>query len=136
MTDDQQLKALENDWMSAWQRKDKVALESILAPDYCFTLSTDPTRSYTREEWLTQALGGYSCRSFAFDAVSVRILEPYAIVTSRYHQEASVGGVDRSHDFFLVDMWRRTGQNWQVVARHSAWPEPVSHSTQQFGRST
>ena len=65
MTDDQQLKALENDWMSARQRKDKVALESILAPDYCFTLSTDPTRSHTQEEWLTQALGGYSCRSFA-----------------------------------------------------------------------
>lgn len=52
MTDDQQLKAPENDWMSAWRRKDKVALESILAPDYCFMVSTDPTRSYTREEWL------------------------------------------------------------------------------------
>ena len=126
MTDEEQLKSLEHEWMSAWQRQDRTALEAILAPDYEFVLSATPTRPYTRAEWLARALSGYSCSSFTFHSIGVRVLEPYAVVTSRYSQVASVDGADRSHEFFLVDVWRRTAHRWEVVARHSAWPEPES----------
>ena len=133
MTDEEQLGQLEHDWMAAWQRQDRAALEALLAPDYTFTLSTNPSRTYSREEWLGQAMGGYRCRSFMFEQLSVRVLEPYAVVASRYRQEATVKGVDRSHEFFFVDVWRRAGTTWRVVARHSGWPEPASEETRRLG---
>ena len=136
MLDEQRLKELEHNWMAAWQRQDRDALEALLAPDYTFTLSTDPTRTYSREEWVNLAIGDYRCKSFSFEQIAVRIIEPYALVTSRFHQVAAVHGADRNHEFFLVDVWRRNGDTWQVVARHSAWPEPASDETRRLAEGS
>ena len=43
--------------------------------------------------------------------------------------EASVGGVDRSTTFFIVDLWRRAPAGWRVVARYSSRPEEASASS-------
>ncbi|HKQ04858.1 MAG TPA: nuclear transport factor 2 family protein [Blastocatellia bacterium] len=132
MTDAEQLTQLEQHWMEAWRTKDHQTLESILAPDYTFTLSTHPQRAYSRQEWL-DLVSEYDCEWFHFEQVAVRLLEPYAVVSSRFRQRAVVRGQERSGEFFLVDVWRRVEGGWQVAARYSAWPEPMSASVEQLG---
>lgn len=127
---EQTLSTLQHQWMEAWRQQDAAKLEAILADDFVFTLSTDPTKPYSRADWLRIALGGYTCESFAYEKMAVRLLEPYAVVSSHYIQKASIGGTDRSGRLFLTDIWRRDGETWKVVARYSAWPEPTSASTQ------
>ena len=34
-------------------------------------------------------------------------------------QEASLGDRDRSGDFYVVDTWRNSGNDWQIIARYS-----------------
>src|SRR5262245_32411405 len=133
MSDEHDLMQLEQEWMEAWKRRDMAVLERLLAPDYEFVLSTNPQRVFTRAEWLGR-VNGYTCESFAFTAISARILEPYAVVRSKFKQKATVDGEDRSYEFFLVDLWRRTARTWQVVARHSAWPEPSDTSGARLGQ--
>jgi len=35
-------------------------------------------------------------------------------------------GTERSGDFFIVDLWRKTGNSWQLAARFSSPAEPKS----------
>lgn len=115
--------------MAAWRDQDRATLERILAPDFSLVLSSDPSQPFLREAWLALAFEGYFCASFNYDSMAVQIIEPFAIVASRYRQEASVRGVDRSGQFFLTDVWRRVGSSWQVVTRYSSYPEPSGPST-------
>jgi hypothetical protein len=34
-------------------------------------------------------------------------------------QKATFRGRDRSGDFYVVDIWRKTAGNWQIIARYS-----------------
>jgi len=131
MTPDEQLiRDLQQLWMEAWRQQDATTLEKILADDFVFTLSTDPTKPYSRADWLRNALGPYTCETFDYKNMAVRLLDTYAVVCSHFHQKASVGGTDRSGRFLLTDIWRRDGDTWKVIARYSSFPEPVSASTQ------
>ena len=58
-TDDQLIRDLQQRWMEAWQQQDAPTLEKILADDFVFTLSTDPTKPVSRADWLRMALGPY-----------------------------------------------------------------------------
>jgi hypothetical protein len=58
----------------------------------------------------------------------VRVFGDIAVIASVATQVASVHGVDRSGRFFLTDVWRRVGDTWQVIERHSSHPEPHSQS--------
>jgi hypothetical protein len=126
--DSQTLTELQHRWMEAWRRRDRDTLELILAHDFALTVSTDPAKPIARADWLRLALGPYRCDSFTYQSMTVRVLGSLAIVASRYRQQASVGDADRSGEFFLTDVWRRTEASWQVVARYSSFPEPPGAS--------
>lgn len=131
MTADEQLiRDLQQRWMKAWQQQDAAALEHILADDFVFTLSTDPTKPFRRSEWMQMALGSYTCETFTYENMAVRLLDHYAVVCSHLRQRASIGDIDRSGRFLLTDIWRRDGDMWKVIARYSSYPEPTSPSTQ------
>ncbi len=128
--DEQTIRDLQQRWMEAWQKNDLTTLEIILAPEFLLTLSTDPTKPMNRADWLRLALSDYRCEAFNYEKIAVRIFDGWALVGSRYRQKASVKGVDRSGEFFLTDVWRRSGDNWQVIGRYSSFPEPLSQSTE------
>ena len=128
-TDVRQLQSLSVDWMEAWKTGDSARLEALLAPDFELVVSAAPAKPLSRSEWLRLAVSGYVCRSFRYKQQNVRVLGDYAVVASVFAQEASVKGQDRSGEFFLTDLWRRYNGSWQVVARYSSKPEPVSTSS-------
>jgi hypothetical protein len=121
---------LERDWAEAVIRQDRVALERLLAPDYALIVSAAPERTVPRATWLDQAVGPYRVRAHSTAGLTARpVADGVVVVSLVLALDASVGGVDRSLTFFVVDLWRRADAAWQVVARYSARPEEASASS-------
>ena len=118
-TPQRELVRLSHEWMTAWQQRDEVRLNELLADG--FTLASSLSSDLmSREQWLDYALHYYECKAFSFDRTVVRLYEKTGIVTSWYRQQASVKGQDRSGRFLLTDVWIQSADGqWQVVARHS-----------------
>lgn len=126
--DDELIRELQVTWMQAWIARDFVKLEQVLAHDFSLIVSAKPDQQVTRAKWLALARDSYRGTSFLYDSMVVRIFGDIAVVASVASQTASVNGVDRSGQFFLTDVWRRVGETWQVVARHSSQPEQLGAS--------
>jgi hypothetical protein len=125
-----EFEALEQAWGEALVRQDRAALERFLAPDYTLVVSATPDQPVARDTWLAQAEGPYRIEHFRIERLRARLLADGLVAVSLlFEQRATVGGVDRSGVFFLTDIWRRGGANWEVVARYSAHPEPASASS-------
>ena len=120
---------LETRWMAAWRQRDGTTLETLLAADFVLIVSAEPETRFDRAAWLSQALGPYVCRSLEFRGAQVQEIAGLAVFSAIARQDASVGGVDRSGEFFVTDIWQRQGDGWQVAARYSSHPEPPGSSS-------
>ena len=111
---------LELHWATAIQRQDKEQLDKVfLAPDYALRISDDASRQISRADWLA-TIPIYNTRSFSIRDLEVRSFGDVAVVSHVFTQQADVNGVDRSGDFFIVDVWIRHGKDWKVSARYSS----------------
>ncbi len=113
---EQELIALEQEWMDAVRRKDIAALEQIVGPDYAYTASGQGR--WSRQRWM-ETVAIYDIHHFEFSEIDVRLYGDVAVVLSSYRQEASVAGERRSGDFLITDVWHQQEDRWQVVARSS-----------------
>jgi ketosteroid isomerase-like protein len=111
--------SLEQGWGEAIQSKDLAALKKFLERDYALRIADDPGRRISRKEWLA-GIAAYNTHSFRIRGLEAREFGGVAVVSQVIHQHADVKGVDRSGDFFIVDIWRRRGKQWKVAARYSA----------------
>ena len=48
-----------------------------------------------------------------------KLTNDLAVVSLLLTQKATFAGRDRSGDFYVVDIWRKTAGNWQIIARYS-----------------
>lgn len=120
---------LGHDWMMALQREDYVALEKFLAPEYALIVSSEPTRVIARKAWLENSRMYKVHEFFQSGLVARRVGE--TVVTSFVHkQKATVGPnkVDRSADFWIVDVWRKVDGAWKVASRYSGKVEEAARS--------
>lgn len=115
-TPEQQLTALEQEWMEAIQRKDVESLERIVGADYTYTASGQGR--WSRQRWM-ETLAVYDIHDFAFVNVDVRAYGEVAVVLVHLRQTATVAGAARSGEFLLTDVWVLRDARWQVVARSS-----------------
>lgn len=113
----QQLITLENAWNDALVKKDRAALERIMADDYSYTESNGSVLNKTQDIAETMS-GDTKWTSAKLDDVKVRVLGDVAIFTARLTLEGAakgyVSGARRITDVFVK---RATG--WQVVAGQS-----------------
>lgn len=136
----EQFAKLEREWMEALVRKDRAALERFLTPEYALHVSDAPEQEIPRAMWLETSMCCYDLAEFTQRAHKVRMIgDDVAVVSFIHRQKASVkprsgapaGAAprDRSGDFYLVDVWRKVGNEWKVSARYSsplgaaAWKE-------------
>lgn len=127
---EQEFARLEREWADAAIRQDRATLERLVAPDFALVVSAAPERTVQRAMWLDQALGPYRVRSAQVSGLAVRqVADGHAAVSFLLSMEASVGGVERSSTFFIVDLWRRAEAGWQAVVRYSSRPEEASASS-------
>ena len=119
-TDEEELIELQNAWMDAWRRQDRVRLDEILAPEFTLT-SARTDRLVDRSEWLS-LLDTVRNESFVYSDFLIDVFGDAAIVHSRLSQVATVGDQRWDATFALTDVWIRRDGRWQVVARHSSTP--------------
>lgn len=113
---DHEFRTLEEAWMRAVQRKDLLALDAMLAPDYVYTASGQGR--WSRQQWL-ETVAVYDLNHFTFLDVETRLYGDVAVVLARYRQEARVAGAVRGGDFLITDVWVNRDGRWQVAARSS-----------------
>ena len=100
--------------------KDTKTMERLVAPEFTQRVSDAPERSVPRSLW-GQPSDLYKAESFEDRHHSARKLSEDLTVLSMLHtQKATFDGRDRSGDFYLVDIWKKKGDRWQLIARYSS----------------
>lgn len=115
--------AKEKEWMQAWIMKDEHVFNILLSDD--FLLSSARGHFMTKKEWISGAMGAYTCESFDWKEIRVRVYGNTAVVNALAKQRAKVGESDWSGRFMLTDVWVLQNNEWKVVARQGTGPLPA-----------
>jgi Domain of unknown function (DUF4440) len=100
--------------------KDTKTLERLVSPEFTQRVSDAPERSLPRALW-GQPSGAYTIESIEGRHHAARKLaEDLAVVSLLLTQQATSAGRDRSGDFYVVDIWKKSGEAWQMIARYSS----------------
>ncbi|HXT25212.1 MAG TPA: nuclear transport factor 2 family protein [Candidatus Eisenbacteria bacterium] len=110
--------------------KDTKTMERLVAPEFTLRLSDAPQRSVPRSLW-GQPSSAYRIESLEERYHAARKLtDDLSVVSLLVTQKATMDGRDRSGDFYLVDIWRKGSDHWQMIARYSC---PIG---KEFDRSS
>jgi hypothetical protein len=100
--------------------KDRKTMERLVRPEFTQRVSDAPERSLPRALW-GQPSGAYKIESIEGRHHAARKLaEDLAVVSRLLIQQATFEGRDRSGDFYVVDIWKKSGDGWQMIARYSS----------------
>lgn len=111
-------------WMTALQDKDFKKLETFLAPEFALYMSDAPSRKVSRDIWLRNSTA-YNMSSFSHKEMQVHQVSADVVVASFIHtqvahpQPPGRPKVDRSGDYYLIDVWKKIDGEWKVSARYS-----------------
>jgi hypothetical protein len=112
-------------WMDNVERgkpgyKDRKTMERLVSSGFTQRVSDAPERSLPRALW-GQPSGAYKIESIEQRHHAARKLaEDLAVVSLLLTQQATFEGRDRSGDFYVVDIWKKSGDGWQMIARYSS----------------
>ncbi len=120
----EQLRQLEQQLGEAAMHMDTKVVERLVGPEYTLRVGDAPEQSVPRAPWMEslrpQGPHPYKLESFNEDFHAARKLtDNLAVVSLLLTQKATFAGRDRSGDFYLVDIWNKNGDTWQIIARYS-----------------
>jgi ketosteroid isomerase-like protein len=98
------------------QKKDQAALKGLLADDFEIWMPNGD--ALATEDWLPAVLSKFNLKSFRISQMSVRDFGDTAIVKFMRSQKADFRGKDESGEYFVVDVWRKAGDSWQLSDRY------------------
>ena len=117
------LRQLEQQFGEASMHGDTQAVDRLMGADFTLRVGDAPERSVPRvlrEDLRPQATRAYKMESFEERHHAARKLtNDLAVVSLLLSQKAMFDRRDRSGDFYVVDIWRTTAGNWQIIARYS-----------------
>jgi hypothetical protein len=110
---------LENQLLQAVQKKDKAAAQAMLSDDLVIEIpDADPLPG---DDWLDSVTAkDYALKSFMIRQMSAVDLGTAAVVKYERIQEAVFKGKADSGEFFVVDVWKKNGDNWKLANRYVA----------------
>lgn len=95
-------------------------MERLVGPEFTQRVSDAPQRSLPRSLW-GQRSGTYKIESIEQHHHAARKLaDDLAVISLLLTQQATSDGRDRSGDFYVVDIWKKRGDRWQMIARYSS----------------
>jgi hypothetical protein len=111
-----ELVELAHELAQAVSEHDVERLETMLAAE--FTLQ-GAAGQLGRDAFLEAAAGPYEIDEFGYEQIDPEVYGNTAVLVSRYHQVARLGGRDLSHRMHVTDIWTRRDARWQIVRRHA-----------------
>ena len=110
---------LEKQILQAVQQKDKAGLEAILTDD--FEIAMPHADVVAGEDWLDSVLAkDFALRTFVISQMSVADLGEYAVVKYERGQQATLKSKAYDGEFFVVDLWKKSGDSWKLANRYVA----------------
>jgi hypothetical protein len=108
---------LENQLLQAVQKKDKAAAQAMLTDDlYIEMPDADPLPG---DDWLDSVMAkDYTLKSFVVRQMSAIDMGNAVVVKFDRLQEAVSKGKPDSGEFFVVDVWKKDGENWKLASRY------------------
>jgi hypothetical protein len=112
-------KGLETQLLQAAQKKDQAGLEALLGDDFEIAMpGADPLPG---DDWVDSVMTkDFVLKSFVIRQMSVADLGDSAIVKFARLQQATLKGESRSGEFFVVDLWKKSGDSWKLANRYVA----------------
>jgi hypothetical protein len=110
---------LEKQMLQAVQKKDKAGLEAMLGDDFEIAMpDADPLAG---DDWVDSVMANdFTLKSFVLRQVSVADLGDSAVVKFDRIQQATYKGKNESGEFFVVDLWKKSGDSWKLANRYVA----------------
>jgi len=110
---------LENQLLRTIQKKDKAAAQAMLSDDLMIEMpDADPLPG---DEWLDSVLAkDYMLKSVMVRQMSAIDLGDAVAVKFDRVQEASFKGHPDNGEFFVVDLWKKSGDTWKLASRYVA----------------
>ena len=104
---------LENDWATAWQKRDTAFLQKLFADEY---ISTDPEgATWTKAQDIVNT-EKTRVESILLADLKVHVYDNAAVVTAGSTIKGTFDGKDISGTYRGTDMFVRRDGRWQVVA--------------------
>lgn len=108
---------LEKQMLQAVQKKDKAAIEAMLT-DECQIVMPDAD-PMAGEDWVNSIMEkDFALKSFTLRQVSAIDLGDSVILSYDRIQESSYKGKPDGGEFFVVDLWRKSGDSWKLASRY------------------
>jgi ketosteroid isomerase-like protein len=110
---------LEKQILEAVQKKDRAGLEAMLTDD--LEIAMPHADAVAGEEWLDSVLAkDFTLRTFVISQMSVADLGDFAVVKYERGQQATLKGKAYDGEFFVVDLWKKSGDSWKLANRYVA----------------
>ena len=108
---------LENRLVEAAQKKDAAALQALISEDCNLWTPAPPGDPMPSEDWIP-TLQQDPPRSFRMRQLAVQDFGDTNVVSFVASEGRLVKGKERIGDHFVVDVWRKKGDAWQLAARY------------------
>jgi ketosteroid isomerase-like protein len=110
---------LEKQLLQAIQKKDKAAAQAMLSDDLIIEMpDADPLPG---DDWLDSVMSkDFALEKFGVRQMSVIDLGNAAIVKYERLQQATQKGANENGQFFIVDLWKKSGDTWKLASRYVA----------------
>jgi ketosteroid isomerase-like protein len=108
---------IEKQMLQAVQKKDKAALQAMLTED-CIIHLPDAD-SMPGDDWLDSVMSkDFALKSFVVRQMDVADLGNAAVVSYDRIQESTYKGQNDGGEFYVVDLWKKDGDNWKLSDRY------------------
>jgi ketosteroid isomerase-like protein len=114
----QMFSTLENEWLDAVQRRDQDALKKIVAPNFEQRSAAAPGTPTPRAESIGHALQQPPFHS-SIEQMAAHEFGELVVVSFLWKLEVPKTGA-LPQKVFVVDTWKRSDGEWQVVTRYTA----------------
>jgi hypothetical protein len=117
----EEVRQLEQQFCDAILRKDAKILDHLVGPEFTLRVADVPQSSLPRAIWMDNTLNRRKAESCEQRYHAGRKLaDDIGVVSLIWAQRATRDGRDISADFYVVDFWKRSGADWQIIARYSS----------------
>ena len=107
---------LERQILQAVQKKDQASLKAMLDDDCVIEIpNADPLAG---EDWIASVMAkDYSLKSFTVRQMSTVDEGNFVLVKFDRVQESTLNGKSDGGEFFVVDLWKKSGDSWKLANR-------------------
>ena len=111
---EQELRQMNDDWVKALVRADRVTLDRIMVDDFCFAY---PMERDDKAQFISDVISGdVLVESLTRENVSVRIWGDTAVLTGKDSASWSYKGRDFSGHYKIIHIYSRRNDRWQLVS--------------------